>query len=145
MLDVDGEQLAGAEVVAVGETARNHEHGVIIEAQLAGGEAVDVDALRSGARKRTGAGGVVVAVNAGGAQDEDAYRHRGILFWIADFGFWVALFCILHFALIQFQRNSISTSPILMRSPWRRRWGRRAVISVPLRYVPLVLPRSVIV
>lgn len=74
MGQVDRQQLAGAEVVAVGEAARDDQQPVVGQACGALDDAVDVDAIGAPARQLDGGGGVLVAVDAGGAQDECSYH-----------------------------------------------------------------------
>src|SRR5207248_3134287 len=80
VLELDRQDLAGRHVVAVGEAAGDDEDLVTLEQLGVFAQAVDVDFLGHGAGLLKRKLRFVVAIAAGGAQDQDVWRvHAGIL------------------------------------------------------------------
>ena len=77
MLDLVGEDAAGRHVVAVAEAAGKAEYLKPLDRPGIFQQAVDVQAFRSWPRPLEGERGFLVAIGAGGSQDEDVGRWHG--------------------------------------------------------------------
>jgi len=82
VLQLNGEDLAGRHVVAVGKSAWNHENLKVVQQLGRFAQSMDVHALRDGAGKFEGEVRLDVTVCPRGTQDQHARLGHALILWM---------------------------------------------------------------